>query len=77
MFGAGHVAAVTAGYLAAGGRDEVEDLAYWDVVAALSTPPRMREFVTAIQDQGRRDLDQPTLERRRDEFLRAALERLS
>lgn len=76
MFGAGHEEAVLAGYLAAGGRERVEDLAYWDVVAALSTPPRMTEFVSTIQDQGRPDLDQPTLERRRDAFLRAALERL-
>lgn len=76
MFGGGHADAVLAGYLAASGRDEVADLAYWDVAAALSMPPRMTEFVPVIQDQGRTDLDQPILERRRDAFLSAAFERL-
>ncbi|MEZ0112722.1 aminoglycoside phosphotransferase (APT) family kinase protein [Catenulispora sp. EB89] len=76
MFGDGHEKAVLAGYLAAGGRERAKDLAYWDVVASLSTPPRMTEFVSTIQDQGRPDLDRSTLQRRRDAFLRAALERL-
>lgn len=73
MFGLEHADAVLAGYLGASGRDDVADMAYWDVVAALSTPPRMAEFVPVIQAQGRPDLDQPVLERRRDDFLRAAL----
>ena len=33
-------------------------------------------FTDAVRDQGRTDLDQPTLLRRRDAFLRAALDRL-
>ena len=76
LFGAEHAEPVLAGYLAASGRERVEDLAYWDVVAALSTPPTMAEFVPAIQDQGRPDLDRPTLEGRRDAFLQTALDRL-
>lgn len=76
MFGAEYAQSVLGGYLAASGRERVEDLAYWDVVAALSTPPRMAEFVDAIADQGRGDLDQPVLQERRDAFLRDALERL-
>ena len=68
-----HADPVLAGYLDARGRDDVADLAYWDIVAALSTPPRMAGFVSAIQDQGRPDLDQPVLEERRDAFLRSAL----
>jgi len=76
MFGAQYAEAVLAGYVAAAGPEQVEDLAYWDVVAALSTPPTMAEFVAPIQDQGREDLDRPTLEERRDAFLQAAMERL-
>jgi aminoglycoside phosphotransferase (APT) family kinase protein len=52
------------------------DVAYWDVVAALSTPPDMGWFPSAIAGQGRPDLTQEVLLRRRDEFLRAALTRL-
>lgn len=59
---------------AAGG--PASDVAYWDVVAALSTPPDMGWFASAIQEQGRPDLDQPTLFARREVFLREALGRL-
>ena len=52
------------------------DVAYWDVVAALSTPPDMGWFPSAIAGQGRPDLTQDVLLRRRDEFLQAALTRL-
>ena len=55
----------------------LEDGAYWDLVAGLATPPDMAWFVTAIRDQGRVDLDGPTMLARRDAFLVAALERLS
>jgi aminoglycoside phosphotransferase (APT) family kinase protein len=73
---AGPVAAdeVLAGYRDAGG--VVEDVAHWDVVAALCTPPTIDWFTEAIRDQGRTDLDQPTLLARRDAFLAAALGRL-
>lgn len=76
MFGPEHADPVLAGYLDAGGREDVADLAFWDIVAALSTPPRMAGFVSAIQDQGRPDLDRPVLEERRDAFLRSALARI-
>jgi aminoglycoside phosphotransferase (APT) family kinase protein len=76
MFGVEYAEAVLAGYVAAGGRGPVGELAYWDVVAALSTPPTMAEFTPVIQEQGRPDLDQRTLLGRRDAFLQAALERL-
>jgi aminoglycoside phosphotransferase (APT) family kinase protein len=52
------------------------DVAYWDVVAALSTPPDMGWFPSALAGQGRPDLTHDVLLRRRDEFLRAALARL-
>jgi aminoglycoside phosphotransferase (APT) family kinase protein len=52
------------------------DVRYWDIVAALSTPPDMGWFPAAIAGQGRPDLTQELLLRRRDEFLRSALSRL-
>jgi len=67
--------AVLAGYEEAAGRP-ADDVAYWDVVAALCTPPTIDWFTSAIQDQGRTDLDQHTLLERRDAFLRDALRRL-
>ena len=45
-------------------------------MAALSTPPDMGWFPSAIAGQGRPDLTQEVLLRRRDEFLRVALTRL-
>jgi aminoglycoside phosphotransferase (APT) family kinase protein len=68
-------AAVLAGYEEAAGRP-ADDVAYWDVAAALCTPPTIGWFTDAIRDQGRTDLDQPTLLARRDAFLRDALHRL-
>jgi aminoglycoside phosphotransferase (APT) family kinase protein len=66
---------VLRGWEAEAGR-EAEDVAYWDVIAALSTPPDMGWFAEAIGAQGRPDLDQETLLARRDEFLSQALDRL-
>jgi aminoglycoside phosphotransferase (APT) family kinase protein len=74
-FGVEAAADVTAGWEAAAGRPAA-DLAYWDVVAALSTPPDMGWFPGAIAGQGRPDLTRELLVRRRDDFLRAALNRL-
>jgi aminoglycoside phosphotransferase (APT) family kinase protein len=53
------------------------DVAYWDVVASLSTPPDMGWFPSAIAGQGRADLTREVLLRRRDEFLRSALSDLN
>jgi aminoglycoside phosphotransferase (APT) family kinase protein len=52
------------------------NVAHWDVVAALSTPPDMGWFPAAIAGQGRPDLTRDLLVQRRDRFLRAALDRL-
>ena len=73
-FGYGPAAAdeVLDGWEQARGR-RARDVAYWDVVAAVATPPDLGEWVAAWHDQGRTDLDVPTLTSRRDEFLRAAL----
>jgi aminoglycoside phosphotransferase (APT) family kinase protein len=66
---------VLAGWERAAGR-AAEDVAYWDVIGALATPPDMDWFADAISDQGRRDLDRATLLERRDAFLAQALDRL-
>ena len=66
---------VLAGYEEAVG-GPVPGVAYWDVVAALATPPAIGWFVDAMHDQGRTDLDRATLLARRDAFLSAALDRL-
>jgi aminoglycoside phosphotransferase (APT) family kinase protein len=55
---------------------QAEDVAYWDVVAALSTPSNMVKWLPAIHDQGRTDLSAKTVTCRRDTFLRSALDRL-
>jgi len=54
-----------------------ESLAYWDAVAALSTPPDIDWFTGAIIGMtGRPDLTKELLRERRDDFLADALERL-
>lgn len=50
---------------------------YWDVIAALSTPPDISWFAAAITGMtGRPDLTAALLRERRDAFLENALERL-
>ncbi|MFI9379760.1 phosphotransferase family protein [Kutzneria sp. NPDC052558] len=70
-----HTDLVLEGWQEQAGR-EAPDVAYWDVVASLSTPPDVGEWLPNAVDQGRPDLDGPTLNARRDAFLRAALSRL-
>ena len=54
-----------------------ESLAYWDAVAALSTPSDIDWFAAAIAGMTRRpDLTKELLRQRRDAFLADALERL-
>ncbi|MGH3503319.1 MAG: aminoglycoside phosphotransferase family protein [Nocardioidaceae bacterium] len=55
---------------------QASDVAYWDVTAALATPPDLGWFPAAISAQGRPDLTRPILKARRDAFLRNALARL-
>lgn len=75
-FGADAPAAVLDGWQAEAGR-AAADVAYWDAVAALATPPDLGWFPAAIADQGRPDLDRALLLERRDHFLREALTRLA
>ena len=51
-------------------------MAYWDLVAALTTPTDMGQWLPVAHQYGRGDLDQATLMDRRDTFLRAALDQL-
>lgn len=74
-YGVDAAAEVLHGYEAAVG-GPADDLAYWDVVAALCTPPDMSWFVEATQGQGRTDLTRDVMVERRDGFLRAALDKL-
>ncbi len=52
-----------------------ELLAYWDVVAALSTPTDLSEWMPVIEGHGGPAVAATTLTDRRDEFLEAALDR--
>lgn len=67
---------VLAGWEEQAGRS-ADSVAYWDVVAALSTPPDISWFASAISGMtGRPDLTADILRRRRDVFLASALDRL-
>jgi aminoglycoside phosphotransferase (APT) family kinase protein len=66
---------VLAGWEAEAGRS-ADDVAYWDVVAALSTPPDIGWFADTISAQARPDLSRELLEHRRNRFLSDALDGL-
>jgi len=77
-YGAGSGAAdeVIAGWEAAAGRP-ADDVPYWDVVAALATPPGLGWFPASIAAQGGRpDLTAELVVRRHADFLSQALDRL-
>lgn len=75
-YGPEMAACVLAGWEAEAGR-AASHVAYWDLVAALATPPDMGWFPEAISEQGRPDLDQDTVLTRRDLFLSQALRQLT
>ncbi|BCJ68343.1 phosphotransferase family protein [Polymorphospora rubra] len=75
MFGRGAAEQVLAGWERATG-ESARDVAFWDAITALNMPGDLAVFAPAIHDQGRRDLTADTLNRRRDAFLRRALDRL-
>ena len=70
---AGHV---LRGWEAEAGRP-ASDVAYWDAVAALASPPDMGWFPASMALQGRPDLTREVMLERRDAFLDAALSRLA
>jgi aminoglycoside phosphotransferase (APT) family kinase protein len=75
MFGPPAAAEILEGWRRATGR-QADAVAYWDLVAVLITPTDMTAWLGVAHDHERVDLDAATLNRRRDVFLRAALERL-
>jgi Ser/Thr protein kinase RdoA (MazF antagonist) len=72
FFGADAMEDVTSGWVDMSGRS-VADLAYWDLVAALTTPPDLLEWLPNLQRLGRPDLDAVTIAARREESVRRAL----
>ena len=75
MFGSEAADVVLRGYQQH--RPSPRDLAYFEVVAALASPPDMRPWVDVVAGQGRPDLSAELLVARRDAFLRLAMDRLS
>ena len=75
VFGLPAAAAVLAGWRQATGH-HADTMAYWDLVAALTTPTDMAQWLPVAHAHGRVDLDAATLMDRRDAFLRAALDQL-
>jgi aminoglycoside phosphotransferase (APT) family kinase protein len=71
-YGQDAAAEILAGWQDEAGRP-APDLPYWDLVAALATPPDMTWVAPTIADQGRPDLTGDLLNKRREMFLRAAL----
>jgi aminoglycoside phosphotransferase (APT) family kinase protein len=74
-FGVDAARHVLAGYEAAAGAPAA-DVAYWDLVAGLATPPELGWFPDAISGQGRPDLTRELLLERHAAFLGQALDRL-
>jgi aminoglycoside phosphotransferase (APT) family kinase protein len=75
MFGLPAAADVLEGWRQATGH-QADAMAYWDLVAALTTPTDMAQWLPVAHAHGRVDLDAATLMDRRDAFLRAALDQL-
>jgi aminoglycoside phosphotransferase (APT) family kinase protein len=72
VFGLPATAEVLEGWQQATGQ-AANTMAYWDLVAALTTPTDMATWLPVAHDHGRVDLDAATLNTRRDAFLHAAL----
>jgi aminoglycoside phosphotransferase (APT) family kinase protein len=72
VYGQAAAGEVLRGWNEASGRP-AEHVAYWDIVAAVATPPDLVEWLPSWHDQGRIDLDLQTLLTRRDRFVVAAM----
>jgi Ser/Thr protein kinase RdoA (MazF antagonist) len=66
---------VLAGWRDTAGR-EPANLAWWDLVAGCATPDDLGGWLPNFHAQGRTDLDLATVTRRRDDYVRDALDRL-
>jgi hypothetical protein len=54
---------------------QATNVAYWDTVAAVYSPAVLDDYEPGFDDQGH-EIDWPAKTKRRDAFLRAALDRL-
>jgi aminoglycoside phosphotransferase (APT) family kinase protein len=72
LFGLPAAAEVLEGWRQATGQ-AADAMAYWDLVAALTTPTDLAQWLPVAHDHGRIDLDAAILNRRRDAFLYSAL----
>jgi aminoglycoside phosphotransferase (APT) family kinase protein len=72
LFGLPAAAEILEGWRQATGQ-EPNAMAYWDLVAALTTPTDLAQWLPVAHDHGRVDLDAAILNNRRDAFLHAAL----
>lgn len=75
LFGQYAADEIVVGWESASGR-AATDIAYWDLVSGANTPADLTPMVESMTHQGRPDLDGPTLNQRRDDFLRLALGRV-
>ena len=73
-YGLDHLDLITHGWVHAGG-PPVDNLAYWDITAALASPTDLTPWMPVITAAGRNDLDINTITTRRNHFLTAALRR--
>jgi aminoglycoside phosphotransferase (APT) family kinase protein len=58
-----------------GGGQAIEDLPYWDLVAASASPADLTPWMPIITAPGRADLDIHTVTTRRDDFIISAIRR--
>jgi aminoglycoside phosphotransferase (APT) family kinase protein len=72
VFGLPAAGEILEGWLQVTGQ-AADAMAYWDLVAALTTPTDMAQWLPVARDHGRVDLDAATLNSRRDAFLHSAL----
>ena len=72
LFGLPAAAEVLEGWRQATGQ-AADAMAYWDLVAALTTPTDLAQWLPVAHDHGRADLDAAILNSRRDAFLHSAL----
>ena len=72
FFGTDAMDDVATGWAQTSGQSVV-DLAYWDLVAALTSPIDLGEWLPNLQRLGRLDLDAETMAQRREESVRCAL----
>jgi aminoglycoside phosphotransferase (APT) family kinase protein len=72
VFGLPAAAEILEGWRQASGR-AADAIAYWDLVASLTTPTNMATWLPVAHAHGRVDLDPAILNSRRDAFLHAAL----